>query len=408
VRKWLVIVGAILIGTWLILWIGAGVMSRLYTTDTERAWPLRLGTLAEARKRYPAAPASASAYTLSEQAAKLGVNISPRNQPEPPDLTPQSDMQLRRALGDYVTAQIQKTSAAIDAPPQPVADYLAAHAGDLASIRSLLLGGEEVAWSVDFGARTAPMPNFFGHMFLTRVLTSNALDRARRGEAEAWDDARAAVSLSRSLWKRPELISGMIALAIDRNVNAIARKLPLPAPAWFEEFQEFDYTRAMLATRQAESWVISEAIHAEITADDSAGEGARRLVDTVTSPYTRLCTADSLEADRRTAVAVAASKACDINLWIFARRKRELLAWWNIPGRRIATPNLDSVWQRLFRFRAELEATDRELRFRAGEPPLPQSSCSDGRWIYSANGFRFSKAMQPLPGRSHVPLEFTR
>jgi hypothetical protein len=406
VRKWLVFLGVILIAVWLVMWIGAGVMARLYTTDTERVWPRGLGTLADARKRYPPAPVSPAGYELAGEAAKVGIDIAPRNEPRPPELSPRSNLQVRSALTKYLNSEIQKTTPEIDAPPAELADYLAANAGHLASIRAILLGDEEVAWSVEFGSRRAPLPNLGGHMFLSRALLSNALDRARRGEAGAWDDARAATALSRGLWQRPELISALIALAIDRNVNAVARKLPLPVPAWFAEFQKFDYTAAMIASRQAEAWAISEAIHAETSADDYAGPGHRRAIDTILSPYTRLCTADSLDADRRVAIAVAETRTCDVNQWAFFRQKRELLAWWNAPGRRISTANLDAAWQRLFRFRAELEATDRALRLRAGQPRIETSGCSDGRWNYTENGFRFSREISSPAPAAPMPLEF--
>ncbi len=405
-RKLLAVVVVVVVAVWLIMWIGAAVMGRIYTTDAGRGWPLGLGTLNDVAKRYPPAPATPAAYRLTELAAKLGINIAPRGD-APPDISPRSNLKLREAISVFLRSQIQKTTPEIDAVAEPLADYLAAHSGDLAQIRSVLLGEEEVAWAVDFPSRRAPVPNLLGHMLLHRVLLVNALDRARRGEAGAWDDARAAAALSRGLWKRPELISSLIALAIDRSVNAVARKLPLPPPPWFAEFQRFDSRRAALAARQAETSMLAAYIAAETTIDEEP-RGLRRVVDTVMSPYTRMCTADALEADREMAIEVATTEACAIEPRSLARRRRAKLAWWNYPGRQVTSPNVDSVWQRLARFRAEREATERALRLRAGLPPLETSSCSDGKWVYFANGFRFSKPVPGGSGSSVVPLEFSR
>ena len=402
-KKWLLFVGAALVAVWVLMWFGATAMNQIYSTDAERVWPMGLGTLDDARKRYPAAPASAAAFALIDATAKVGIDIAPRTDRTRSQV--RGNARLRETITTYLMRETRKPSPHIDSPPDELADYLAAHAGDLATIRSIILGEEPVAWALDRESPQQPIPNLLGHMVLTRLLAVNALDRARRNEPAAWEDLRAAVGLSRELWKRPEMICALIALAIDRNVSAAARKMPLPAPPWFEEFRKFDYRRAMMAARQAETSSIAESIYAE-TSVDLQRRGMHRAVDTVMAPYTRLCTADSLEADRETALMVASTSACGVDPRQVWRRRRDTLAWWNYPGRRVVTANLDSVWQRLHRFRAELEGTERALRLRAGAPPLPDSSCSDGKWIYSEDGFRFSKEI-PMPGPAPgVPLEF--
>jgi hypothetical protein len=397
------VLGAVVVAAWLLMWAGATVMNQFYSTDPERAWPMGLGTLDRARQRYPTAPASAAAFALVDEVAKVGIDIAPRTSRTRPEVG--RNTALRETIGSYLTRQTRKPSPAIEPPGEELADYLAAHAGDLATIRSIILGDEPVVWAVDRQSRRQPIPNLLGHMVLTRLLVVNALDRARRNEPEAWEDLRAAMALSRGLWERPEMISALIALAIDRNISAAARKMPLPPPAWFADFLQFDYRRALLAARQAETSAISEAIYAEMTVDASR-RGLIRMVDTALAPYTRLCTADSIDAERHAAASAAATTACDVDPREMTRRRREELAWWNYPARRISSVNLDSPWQRLNRFRVELEATERALRLRAGAPPLPRSSCSDGKWIYEGSGFRFSRDI-PMPGPiAGVPLEF--
>ena len=374
-KKWLLFLLALVVAVWVLMWFGALAMNRFYSTDAERAWPMGLGTLDDVRKRYPAAPATASAFSLVDATAKVGIDIAPRADRTRSDV--RTNVRLRETISTYLTRQTRKPTPDIDPAPDELGDYLAAHAGDLATIRSVILGEEPVAWAVDRESPRQPIPNLLGHMVLTRLLVVNALDRARRNESASWEDLRAAVALSRGLWARPEMISVLIALAIDRNVSAAARKMPLPAPAWFEDFRKFDYRRGMMAARQSETSAIAESIYAETTVDASRA-GVQRMVDTVMAPYTRLCTADSLEADRETAAVVASTTACDIDPRRLRMQRRQTLAWWNYPGRRITSLNIDSAWQRLYRFRAELEGTERALRLRAGAPPLPESSCSDG------------------------------
>ena len=412
-RKLLVILTVALVAVWLIMWLGASAMSRFYATDADRPWPMGLGTLADARTRYPPAPASPAAYALVARAAKLGISIAPRGenlQPEESANT-RSNPQLRRAIQEYLASQITKVSATIDAPPEAVATYLAAHAADLAEVRAVALGEEQIAWAVDYPSRTAPIPNLLGHQVLARTLLTNALDRARRNEPGAWDDAQAVVRLTSNLWSRPELISALIALNMSRTANAVMRKLPLPAPRWYEGFRRFDYTKAMLASRQAETSVMADAIEAEISFDEdpTAGPFERvlsRIGQTVTAPYVRLSAADGLEIDRQLTATIVANRSCTMDASAISQERMARTAWWNYPARQITMSNLDASWQRLFRFRAELEATDRALAFRGRQPPMTASVCEGAEWIYSAKGFRFSKQI-PLPSPAvAVPLEF--
>lgn len=411
-RKFLVILTVVLVAVWLIMWVGAGAMSRLYTTDVDRPWPMGLGSLADARTRYPPAPASPAAYALIRLTAKLGINIAPRNEQLQPEESANrnSNPQLRKAIQDYLASQIQKPSPLIDPPPDAVGDYLAAHAADLAEIRAVASGEEPIAWAVDYPSRTAPIPNLLGHLVLMRTLLANALDRGRRNDIGAWDDAEAVVKLTQNLWQRPELISTLIALAMSRTLNAVLRKLPLPAPAWFEDFRRFDYTRAMVAARQAETLAIQQLLEAEMTFDaDPSNDGPRRILprvgDAVAAPFMRMSQADALEIDRHLTATIVANRTCTIDAAAVTRERLARTAWWNYLARNMVMPNLDASWQRLFRFRAELEATDRALRFRGGQAPMPSSVCEGARWIYDDDGFRFSKPI-PVPGTVVVPLEF--
>lgn len=226
-----------------------------------------------------------------------------------------------------------------------------------------------------------PAPDLVQLMRAHRALVRSARERARRGDAGAWDDLRASWKLTGELWQRPELISCYIALAIARGTIEAAREMPLPAPAWLGAMLGFDYRKAMLAAMQGEAWMLSRRI----------GENT-------------LFAADMLAHFREMAADAAAIEECAFDSSRF-RAKREL-PWWNVPAKR-SMPNVMAAWQRVARLRAEVELTERALQLRRGEAPSPQSLCSDGSWIVTTYSVRFSRDMPAsAPGLPPVPLQF--
>lgn len=337
-----------------------------------REWPMGLGRLDSVAARYPKQSRTPAALELERLAGAM-----PKGPVDP--------------IADYVRKQLQRTDRTID-PSPPIS-------GDVDAIRSILLSKRPIGWNVDVtrGA-SAPIPNLVAQMKFSRLLTASALERARLGDANAWEDLRAQRALSRGLSNRPEIISALIAVAIDRNVIAAARKMPLPAPPWFEELRTFDYRKAMLAATQAETWIISTMIR-EFSVDEPAGSNwVRHLVDrTVKGPYMELARSDLVARQRENAIAISQLTTCALD------RPPERVPWWNRPAK-VLSPNITGAWQRVFRLRAELELTEHALGLRSG----PQSQCSDGHWIVTPGSVKFSKPI-PLSGAPGViPLEIRR
>lgn len=408
-RKWAWMIGGILIGAWLVMWMGSAVMEHTIARRDDRPWPLGLGPIGEVPRRYPPAPASAAAVRLSDLADEAAIDLTPRDmRAGSPPPRPRGRVELR----DYVSRQLQRANLAIDPAPDPIARDLSEHKAQIEAMRALILTGELLAWAQDIEAGpAAPLPRLSGHMDLTRVFVANALDRARRGDPAAWDDLRAVWMLNRNLLERPEIISNLIGVATARMVNAAARKMPLPAPEWLGELQRYDYRRAMLAAHQAEAWGMAGRMQAETGSDadpnDPSSGALARVRDTLLAPYTRLCTIDEFERWRRMAIDLASRAECDLDRAAIEKRRRDSIPWWNAPARQVPVTNLASTWQRVFRVRAEIEATERALDLREGRPPRPESACSDGKWIYSAGGLRFSRRMtMPESQALQIPVEF--
>ena len=299
---------------------------------------------------------------------------------------------VRGQLWNWAEEQLADPTPQIDALPSESGEYLAGRAADLTAIQTLLLSDEPVTWVEEFASQLRPMPNLGGLFRLHQVMIARALDRARAGDRGAWDDLRAVWNLARSLARRHETISNLIALGMTRNVLVAARKMPLPPPAWLQEIRAFDFRRAMIAAAQADAFRMNDRVYVETTVDSSPL--AQRAVDTVMAPYTRMAAADIARSWRNVAVKIASSADCSLDVDAL----EQSTAWWNVPARHLSTPNLQEGWRRQARFTAEREATFRALALRAGAPPQPESDCADGRWIYAEDGrsFRFSNPALPI------------
>ena len=339
--------------------------SRVETGVANRPWPLGLGLVADAPKHFPVTQDNAAATKLVELASKVDLDLRAqrgRRRGVPED--------LREELGRYASVQLERSGDAIDAPPPEVARYLTDNAATLDEIRALALSGTPIVFAADPAkdfVRERSGPNLFALQQLQRTFVVRALDAARGGNAAAWDELRAAWELTRPLWRRPDPEAVLAGMTAARMVNAAARKMPLPPPAWFGEVFTFDYERAYVAAQQAQAWRNKQP---------ALNERLRGMAEEVLR-----------------------AKACDVTSPQFEAVREKL------GGR--ATPSLVSGWERLMRFRAEREATERVLQIRAGQAPSPQTQCSDGKWEVTANSFRFTRNVPSEYPAYDYPLEYS-
>ena len=356
----------------------------------KREWPANLGALDAVPKRYPAAEQSAGATRLVQLASGASIELRPRTKGN--DITRrESDNRrsaVRKSINDYIRVQFERSAHTIDAPPAPVAEYLAANNVPLDDTRDHLLSGAPIVWETKIAEGfEQPIPNLLGHMDLHRALMARAFDKARNNDPGAWDDLRASWELNRGLWRRPDLISILIALATTRMTNAAARKMPLPVPGWFDELRTYDHVSAMAASQQAEAWTIR-----------NAKPGQRSFGDYVRWPLWAWQEAQAITLLQKYTTEVLHANACDIDSLQFKTARSSFI------NEHVALPNMLGAWQRMMRFRAEREATDRILQLRAGETPSAKSACSDGTWQVTANSIKFSRDIKVPPPGIKYPL----
>jgi hypothetical protein len=367
---------------WLTCWAIAASMTRKAESG---AWPERLGTIADAPSHFPDAEQSIAATELTKMTAPLGISITPRNLN--PHIPPEEFEGIKKPLGEYVTAALSRTSN--DAPPAVVSAYLANHDAELNVIRDHILTAGPITWSVRYRlAEDAPLPNLLGHMSLTKLFVVRALSK------KSWDELHAVWLLNRDLWDRPELICVLISLAATRMMNAAAAQMPLPVPQWFAEVQSLDYRHRFAATFQAEAWT-----HQRISADLLKTSPVWRAL---IAPWIDMCAADSTERMRLRTTELMSTRSCDLANDPIGR-KAVIVARWNTIGKAVV-PGIFFAWERLARFRAELEMTRNVLALRGGTTPSSASSCTDGTWIVAPRSIRFSRDIAVTPPATKYPL----
>jgi hypothetical protein len=333
-KKLLVFVAAIALVVWVISWFR---VPDAVNTSTSKPWPGGLGTLEDAAKRAPQVKANDASVKLTTLANAL-----------PKDET----------VADFVSREITRGELTIGEPPA---------LPDVNAIRELLLGGP-VVWKggEGIGGDDGTQSMRAAQLTVARALVASALVKARANDPGAWDDLHAVWKLARSLDGHPQMLLQTAAMSMSRMINAIAWKLPLPAPAWLGEVQQRDLVQPLLASFQYQ-------------AASSAYDGSHLF------PTKML--ANSVDRDRGIAEALVKETRCDVNA-----RANELGV------------DLTAVWRRAFRYRAEREATANALRVREGKPVETKSQCSDGAWTFDGTTLRFSREIATAAPDRPMPL----
>jgi hypothetical protein len=334
-KKLLLVVLAVALMVWVISWFR---VPEAVATSAARPWPGGMGRLDAVPDRLSPQKANDASVKLTALANRLLKN---------------------EAADEFVWREITRREPTIGEHP-PLRD--------VAAIRDLLLR-EPMVWErrVDEevgDARTTAQRAT--QMTVARSLVASALAKAQANDAAAWEDLHAVWKLALSLDGHPQVMMQTAALSMARMINAVAWKMPLPAPAWLADLRERDYVRPLLEAYQhqtASYWK----------------DGA--------STFPTKWLADSVEHDRKIAEELSGVTQCDPNV-----RMNDLGV------------DLRTVWRRTFRYRAEREATANALRVREGKPIETRSQCSDGGWTFDGTTLRFSRDIAtPAPDRP-MPL----
>lgn len=333
-KRALIAVAGIALIIWILSWFRT---PQAVATSGALPWPAGMGSLEAVADRFPPRQANEASRKLTSLA-----NALPKNE----------------AVDQFVWREVARADLTIGGTPS---------LPDISPIRELLLR-EPVVWErregIGGGNDTTAMRAL--QMTVARALVASALTNARTHDPAAWEDLHAAWKLAGSLDGEPQMMSRTAAMSMARMINAVAWKMPLPAPAWFAELQQHDYVQPLL-----ESFHFQSASYWK--------DGARL--------FPTMWLARSVERDRGIAEQLFKTTACDVN------------ASENDLG-----TDLRSVWRRAFRYRAEREATSNGLRVREGKSIETSSRCSDGSWTFDGTTLRFSREIAIAGTERPTPL----
>jgi hypothetical protein len=333
-KKALIVVAAIALVVWVVSWFRTPAA---VATAGAQAWPGGMGALGSVADRFPPLQANEASVRLTALAEAL-----PKNE----------------VVDDFVRREMARGELTIGEPPA---------LPDVSAIRELLRR-EPIVWKRNDGIGgnddTEAMRAL--QLRVARALVASALTKARGNDPAAWEDLHAAWKLARALDGHPQMMAQTAALTTVRMINAVAWKMPLPAPAWLGELQARDNVPPLLEAFQfqtASYWK----------------DGARMF------PTKWL--AASVDHDRLIAQELFNTTRCDVSA-----RANEV------------GTDLTSVWRRVFRYRAEREATANALRVREGKPIETASRCSDGGWTFDGTTLRFSREIATAAPDRPMPL----
>lgn len=304
-------------------------------TSAARPWPEEMGTLDAAHDHWPPLKANDASAKLTALA-----EMAPKNE----------------SVDDFVEREIARGNLAIGEPPA---------VPDVSAIRDLLLR-EPIVWERydEIGDQNVIAMRAM-QMTMARALVASALTKARAKAPTAWDDLHAVWKLARSMDGHPQMMMQSAALSMARMINAVAWKMPLPAPAWLGELQSHDSVQRLLEAFQFQTasywksaWI-----------------------------FPTKWFATSIEHDRLIAEELSKLNRCDVNMRV------------NDVG-----TDLTSLWRRAFRYRAEREATANAVRVREGKAIETGSRCSDGGWTFDGTTLRFSREIATAAPDNPMPL----
>jgi hypothetical protein len=319
-------------------------------------WPYGLGTIEQWEARDDSHSAAKEAKEISRRIFLLPLDDS--------------------TAAEYVAAQTAKNDDAIDPPPSDT--HLAGQHTPLAElVRDILATGGRIGWGDDGAPWRSDNAG--------AMLAADALDQTRNGDAAAaWEEIHALWILARSVAAEP--YGAEMGLEMKRAANAVARKLPAPAPAWSAELSTLEPRRDTAA-------IIQQNVASRVRSETKL-PGPLVLF----RPISDWIESSNLRRSRASAESMTKSPRCRMSTADDVLNSNEIY--------------------RAVRIEAEAEATAKVLalkneRARLGRwPPAladAASRCGDNRWIYSAgpNGssmtLRMSWEVAAEPDKKNAP-----
>lgn len=387
--RWLLIAPGIVVVLWLLTL--AWATHRL--NQERRAWAAASEPLDALLARFPATRADDRTMRLEQLAALLGADLVPpgvQDRPRPAKDRAGAFDRVVPGLGNFLEAQMGRPDDRIDVPPPDVAEFLAGHADAIAAIARHLSAGPPPVWEGRIGF-TAPIPSLVGIRRLQGLLVAQALVEGRnRNPVKAAATLEASWQLNAALWRRPELVTKVLAMSVTPLQAGAARKLELPVAAWIARFEALDPIRGWRDSLTNEAWGFDE-----LTVGRrpflATGTGVYDAVQwAVWRPFLMLSVAEYERAMVKAVKRLSDDDLCALNPATESAFNPRFPVW--APLAEIAWVNLGLPSWRVGRLRLDLELSALVLQVRESrraapdrQPPqetalLPSRACPGARW----------------------------
>ncbi len=328
------------------------------------------------------------------------------------------------SVTNYLNAQIEQPADVITAPDPALVSFMHSKAESLAKIRTLLSGSEAPVWRSDYLHSAWPLVNLLGFMRLNRLLASDSYRAMQfRDYATAQADLKAMTVLNQALAKRPETVSLLVMLAMERYRLATVRMYASLTGEAPQTGEIFDVRAGLREVFIGEAW-LSDLHNREVLVEEQkiiAGiPVARRRHD----PGLSMSDAWRLDSLRAMTLMFSRTLSADACSMLAPETQHAKPAEWNISG--IFIPNTDSISRRVQRYEMENEMTRKVVQLArarlaagAGELKLPAdfaaSDCKSGHWLVETSTndqsitLRFSEPIdwgKNVKG-AKIPLQFS-
>jgi len=377
-------------------------------------WAETIGTPQEVFARYPPRETNPAARKLVDATVPFGIDSAPRSDeelPRPDHTMVRQFREFKIHNASWLNAQLGKTSAPPDPPPEFVAEYLAEFRQEIDHIQDVLLRDAKPAWVRDLSLLLgAPIPNLIGHNDLNTLLLADSFAALSAGDiARAERAIESAWQLGELLDNGPALITQLMRLNMRRTQAAAVRHMPW-LNRWIPRLDGDELRESIERALLHEGWGWPQLNYGP-RKDDGV---MRRINHAVVGPFMRLGVADASERWRRTILRLQKVPAwCRPTLERFNFNFAIPMPWWNRYGS-ILVFDIEQTVARVVHAQLQFELTRKLLEMAAtregtgawpvsSEPWLQSRACPADRWVYSVEGsvasLRLDREIAPLPGK---------
>ncbi|WP_017306522.1 hypothetical protein [Spirulina subsalsa] len=352
--------------------------------------------LTNLEQEFPPTPPNSAALQLETLANPLGINLELSDSSTPPESTAQLLPEISDDLTQYLEQLGESTQDNIPPIPEKLQNYLNLHRNEITGIRRHILTTDSLYFGIPYQITRLNLqtesPPIQGHFRLSQVLILAALESYLAGEiTTASENLEAAAILTETLrQQRPDLITQLASLLLDKRLSQIVRQFNLAPTPWQIERQPKAVEQAMIRALRLENAILTNALFDPFTYD-LANSYALGLLQVFKKPYFYLVAADTWSTQNRIYDYLEHQTFCYFIPETLVNNPDLTFAGWNVYGNSI----LYKQWLRVGASQLHWDLTEKVQKIKLmgqQNQQLPEqihsledSLCPESRWVYRLN-----------------------